>query len=118
MVEKLRKKISSGEIDIGELCVARKYLAVSVNPQGDVKTEVKTVSARKRMLRNICKGEVERLTKLGVMRAPMYQTIRERSKIVALLRKSAIPFEEEDSEDNLKVSSLRGYFLFLIIKFI
>ena len=110
--------MSSGEIDIGELCVARKYLAVSVNPQGDVKTEVKTVSARKRMLRNICKGEVERLTKLGVMRAPMYQTLRERSKIVALLRKSDIPFEEEDSEDNLKVSSLRGYFLFLIIKFI
>ena len=52
------------------------------------------------------------------MRASVCQTLRERSKIVALLRKLDIPFEEEDSEDNLKVSSLRGYFLFLIIKFI
>ena len=64
------------------------------------------------MLRNICKGEVERLTKLGVMRAPMYQTLRERSKIVALLRKLDIPFEEEDSEDNFKVSFFVWLFLF------
>ena len=65
------------------------------------------------MLRSICKGEVERLTKLGVMRARVCQTLRERSKIVALLRKLDIPFEQEDSKDNLKVSSfVRCFFFF------